>query len=49
MTEQVISTGTTTDGYEYFISCDGKSTSPSNRFRKNLKTGEIEDLSDNSN
>lgn len=42
--KQIISLGTSTDGYEYFVSFeeDSKSTGVSEYFRKNLKTGIIE-------
>lgn len=46
---QIISCGTTSDGYEYFAEYDNESSIPKRQFRMDLKTGIIEDLSDNSN
>lgn len=42
--KQIISLGTSTDGYEYFVSFEEDSTSSGGgeHFRKNLKTGVVE-------
>ncbi len=41
---QVIHTGSTSDGYEYYAEFEGNSTGPVRTFRVKTKTGEIEEI-----